>query len=1067
MYYYVFFFLLFLILPLIIISLSARIYLYLFTTIEEMFRHSSIRFITLVEAKAFLGLPTLTTTVPPLSDGNSTSAAKATPSDHHSSPFSTGTSGKGGANTTHYSSATSSSSTSLRAPLVVPTILEILKAHHLAPEENLFSSALGQLVANDRTSIDSSLVALCRVPAQTSRLETGHAGESSTASMIPNTSSTTPVTQNVVVFLMNRYPHSILIQEYGCRCIANMCLLSLPTGASPPPTIDVAEELITDGALSAVLRTVRLGKKLSRRGQGWAAMALLNLLCLSQSGASRAVVSSSSSSTFSDFSSGVVTSGDGVDALTSISTFILALLDEKELLSPGRLQKIPLTEETANCNSCDSAAGSFPSFPTQSSSDEGSPPKSPSSLSCFPADLVTAVDAAVGALAILLQQEAPENAKGIRVWSESAPFVSMKALCQSLLLSSALLVRDGRNNGVYSASLPQRRSGLPFQLHKCSPHQSTAIIALLPWLHKNWIAMRQLCRCTANVPLIWEAFRDLVVRKKKDEGTPVKKRKFLDAEGKEGVVSSQETETKDCYGSLSAADTDSSPVFSSSSSLSMLPLLEASLFVLTELEGLEKVQHLYAALVQIHSEICECMMEVFSIWTELPPLSSEEGISSGRPSGGEVDVKTTGGATSGGSSRVCDLSSSCRPSPIASEGRTSFPPSTSSCDSSLSSARLRLETMRTGTISSLALATVVRIHSDICDARQKSAVKSLQHRQSAHIGATGTSTASPIAIPLLQPYDRRQHAVLWRGLETLHHLVTARRRNSHEGGNNEELKSELESGMGVEKKNASSPLPSSFSTPPLKYAATAVDDVGMSMNTVAALQVMLNTGAQVLRDIITTSVPSLSSSSLSSHVGMERNISHRAAFIEELSYLFEIPTSASASSNSAEDHLSSREEKNDVYARREAQAQLLLQEAAIVGQVCSILYSFLQEEKGARILLQNVQATATSSLRGGRNEGEGSGSPTSQEGDHSEGVLPQILAIQELLDTYFSEALKHAKKRFSEKSADACSTKGSSSWSVTRLEETLVCLTQVVHGLLKSLQGLQAISSRSPVTVSL
>lgn len=1013
-----------------------------------MFRRSYYRLLSLLAAKSFLGLPTPTTTVTPSKDGNH---AGSSPSQKN-----TGEVGAGSTSTTHRVFPSFSSSTaSSRPPLAIQTLLEILKSHYLTPDETLLSTALEQVVVNDRSSLDSALVALCRVPISPEevKVENGSSFASTTHSTsLPTVQTSTFSTQNVVVQLMQRYPACIRIQECGCRCIANMCLLSLPSDAAPPAKVDVAEELVQDGALEAVLRAISLGNRLSRRGQGWGAMALLNLLCLSQTGAVHACRSSL------DFSSPAVRQrkGEGlpheenIDALRIISTFITTLLDEKELWMPTTVRKIPL--RTTKPSSFSSSS----SFPSKSPHPGDVP--TPSSLSCFPADLVTAVDAAVGALTILLQQDVPENTKGIRVWSEAAPFPVMKAICQSLLLCSLLLVRDGRNDGVYSASLPKRREGVPFQLHKCSSHQSTAIITLLPWMHKNWMAMRQLCRHPANLPFLWEAFRavlhgDEKIRNKSGKVADVKRGQ--DVYHKEGNAVENITESmkeerevnveQHKSGEASISDEKTEKTYEvcleaplrergMSSSLSLDTMIEASLFVLTELEGLDKVQHLFSALVQIHKEIGECIMEVFSRWTELPSSS--------------FSTTTTG----------CEMEMDRAAAGIETRSSAGVLPT-------ISSRQLRVETMRSGTISSLALATVVRVHADLCETRRMAARHySPSSRANVPTHTSSSSSASPY--PSLFPYDLRQHAMLLRALETLHHLTTVRY-NAQTDVQQETIEKRKKEGEMMTKKDISTACVSVTAAPDSRTTIT-VDDVAMSLNTVAALQVILQTGATVLFDIIAAS-SSLSSSSflsLPSLLCMSTNDVQRQAFIEELSYLFEHRSSSSATSEN--ERVSAEiepEEKKEVLARREAQSQLLLQEAAVLGQVSSILYSFLQVEKGARILMEATESTSAQLLKNARGGNDTDMEKNTKDSTgsghlHRDGIVSQVLVLQHVLDNFFGEALKKAKTRFAEKETASGSTTAPSSWPVTRVEETVICLTEVLRGLLKSLQGLQAISSK-------
>lgn len=977
-----------------------------------MFGRSTSRFLSLVDARSLLGISTPIANVTPRPFNSTTSGTSNTESGHPSFPSSA--SGENVSSKVNIPSPSSSKA-------FTPTILQILKEHYRTPDETLFATALSQLVLHDRTSLDSAMVAVCRVPAIMKEMANDSLPTAGTASST-TACSTTP-TQNVVVVLMRQFSDSVPIQEYGCRCIANMCLLSLPTTSSTPPKVDVAEELIEDGALCVVLKALQLGNRLSRRGQGWAAMALLNLLCLSKSGASRSVSCFPTSSL-----ARCESDGGGMNALTVISDFILTLLDESVLLTPSSLRKIP----SDSSDSFGSSTLQRKKVPT------------PSSLSGFPADLVTGVDAAVGALAILLQQETPEDSTGVRLWSEACPFNVIQAVCKSVLLCSTLLVRDGRNDGVYSAALPQRREGLPFPIHQCSTHQSTAIIALLPWMHKNWIAIRLLSRCPFNVPLIWEAFRALGEAKNEKGSTAmhgderrnvstslappglvefVVEKKASSEEQKEGLTETpvEQMKRRRYVTLLSSAQ-------ECSSACSVAALLEASLFVVTELQGLENVQHLFAALGQIHEEICECMMEVFSIWTDVPAVRS------GADSTAMEDKKTAD-----------DMASSSLSSDSLRSPRSSF-----------SSAHLRLAIMGTGTISSIALATVVRIHADACDARRKAKLESVKGERVGLSSSNSNQKSVVHTSPL--PYDIGKHAMLLKGLETLHHLVAVRTSTAAELAitNSEEHS---------EEPTSSSSISSSASA---DWPTGAADDVALSSNTLAALQVLLRTGAEVLDDVIKASLPTPSCLTVS----MESKACsdpQRLACVEELSFLFRPLSPATMQEEDGFPPGCDEGEKNAVIARREVQSQLLLQEAAILGQVCSILFSFLQQEKGARLILDDMVATASNTSNSTNKwkdsaQENNTDSPTSQ-------LTSQVLILQKQLETYFGEALQKAKTRYMEstlKVSSATSSSLSPSWSVTRVEESVRCLTELLRGLLKSLQGLQNISlpSRSMTSVN-
>ncbi|KEG05347.1 hypothetical protein DQ04_23161000, partial [Trypanosoma grayi] len=93
-----------------------------------------------------------------------------------------------------------------------------------------------------------------------------------------------------------------LVRERCCRCIANMCQLASSGAPAQPCGGDahtdrsndsssdgsIADVLVEQGAVELALGTLAMSSRLSAKGRAWAALAVLNLVCLSRDGAQRA-----------------------------------------------------------------------------------------------------------------------------------------------------------------------------------------------------------------------------------------------------------------------------------------------------------------------------------------------------------------------------------------------------------------------------------------------------------------------------------------------------------------------------------------------------------------------------------------------------------------------------------------------------------------------------------------------------------------------------------------------------------------------------------------------------------
>lgn len=338
------------------------------------------------------------------------------------------------------------------ATATLPAVLSALKEHYRQGDEAFTKAALQCIVQLDQSNADTQYVAdMC---VSESAASTPVIGARANADQ--------PVaSRHLITELLRVYPHSPEIRERCCRCIANICqlgadsqdshggaaaLVSAPpfrNDATPP---SLADALVGEGALELILSTLAMAGRLSPRGRCWAAMAMLNITCMSHSGAARA------------------TKADAVDRLAE---YILFLLDEAASTT---------------------AAGVSPSIDPMRGLSE---------------DTATALDAALGALAAVLAAEAPENSSGISFNYEAVSYTAVDAVVRALLYVSALLVRDGRNDGAYGASLPARRYGT-LLFPTASATQQTAIVVLLPLLHKAWMSLQEVSSCPTNLPMVFD-----------------------------------------------------------------------------------------------------------------------------------------------------------------------------------------------------------------------------------------------------------------------------------------------------------------------------------------------------------------------------------------------------------------------------------------------------------------------------------------------------------------------------------------------------------------------------------
>ncbi|KAG5476786.1 hypothetical protein CUR178_03971 [Leishmania enriettii] len=335
-----------------------------------------------------------------------------------------------------------------RAPL--PQLLAALTEHYRTGCEAFTKAALQHVVQLDQSNEDTKFIAAARLAAPLP----SHRPLTDVTGAPPHATAPSIATPHLITELLRTYPHTPEVRERCCRCIANMCLLTteVVTSSELIPAADhhdtsaanalpLTDALVEEGAVELVLGTLAMAGRLSSKGRCWAAMAMLNLTCMSHNGAARA------------------TAAGAVDRLAE---FVLFLLENASTASAA-VPICGLGEETA-----------------------------------------IALDAALGALTGVVAAEAPENARGISFNYEAVSYVAVDAIVRSLLFVSQLMVRDGRNDGAYGASLSSRRYGA-VHFASASQTQQTAVVVLLPLLHKAWMALQLMCSSPANLPIVFDA----------------------------------------------------------------------------------------------------------------------------------------------------------------------------------------------------------------------------------------------------------------------------------------------------------------------------------------------------------------------------------------------------------------------------------------------------------------------------------------------------------------------------------------------------------------------------------
>ncbi|KAG5501985.1 hypothetical protein JKF63_04256 [Porcisia hertigi] len=393
-------------------------------------------------------------------------------------------------------------------------ILTALTEHYRDGSEAFTKAALQHVVQLDQSNEDTMHIADARVaaPSPSNHLLTDKVGVEPQAAAAPP--KTPP---HLITELLRAYPHTPEIRERCCRCIANMCQLSADaagstqlTAVSTPgaalacSTPHLSSALVEEGAVELVLGTLAMASRLSPKGRSWAAMAMLNLTCMSHNGAARA------------------TAAGAVDRLAEFVLFLLSV------------------ESTASTAS------------------------TAASIRGIGEETIIALDAALGALTGVLAAEAPENASGISFNYEATSYVAVDAVVRSLLLVSALMVRDGRNDGAQAASLSSRRYGT-VHFANATEVQQTAVVVLLPLLHKGWMALQSVCSCATNLPMVFDVIYEAA--NANQESMVVSNE--VDGSTEEVLQVTRRTE-RQYVAALSS-------------------LIDAALFVTTELEGLEAI----------------------------------------------------------------------------------------------------------------------------------------------------------------------------------------------------------------------------------------------------------------------------------------------------------------------------------------------------------------------------------------------------------------------------------------------------------------------------------------------
>ncbi|CAM68920.1 conserved hypothetical protein [Leishmania infantum JPCM5] len=514
-----------------------------------------------------------------------------------------------------------------RAPL--PQLLAALAEHYRAGCETFTKAALQHVVQLDQSDEDTRHIAAARLvaPLPPNCLLTDVNGAP------PHTAAPPKAPPHLITEVLRAYPHTPEVRERCCRCIANMCQLSADastsiqlvpaachSGTPATSTLPLADALVEEGAVELVLGTLAIAGRLSSKGRCWTAMAMLNLTCMSHNGAARA------------------TAAGAVDRLAEFVLFLL--------------------EDAPRASAASTAA------PIRGLVEEAT----------------IALDAALGALTGVLAAEAPENASSISFNYEKASYVAVDAVVRSLLAASALMVRDGRNNGAYDASLLSRRCGT-VHFSSASETQQTAVAVLLPLLHKGWMALQSLCSFPANLPMVF----DVIYEAANANQESMAMANETDGGTEEVLQVTGQTE-RQYVAALSC-------------------LVDAALFLTTELEGLEAVGTDKLACLQ--NDIRLYVMDVMQAMT-----ASRKDLTS----------KDTAAASASAGGAGEDAEEEARDSATADTSPV-YP---------TAAAMSVTDVLTAGTVSNMALACAVRLHIEHQERRSRSEHQDRHSTCSAH-----------------------------------------------------------------------------------------------------------------------------------------------------------------------------------------------------------------------------------------------------------------------------------------------------------------------------------------------
>ncbi|KAH8618656.1 hypothetical protein ERJ75_000247900 [Trypanosoma vivax] len=395
--------------------------------------------------------------------------------------------------------------------------LQVLSEHHNSGTRALTHAALERLLHLDATDNDTAAIAMFS--------PTEHAASNGTC--MGARCSSVPASQHFIVQLMLSHSNDPTVCEGCCRCIANMCRLSATHTSCNAPIaspclngthdvmqtddqhshdgdnhMSVADALVNQGAVELALDTLRMSDRLSERGRAWAALAVLNLLCLSKGEeATRRAAESNGERILTKTLRDVMTHASGHGRL--------GIFNENGGVSDHRCGE----DEQVHSERVDG--------------------------NLFTSVRWTSMDAGLGAIARLLIAAAEDNATGVRYRYEQVEYEMVKVVVQSIAFLSQLVVHSLHSaaamadqasssetvpaaghlsgGGMYSSVClnysachvgggSAHRKTFCFQ--SATHYQQTAVQTLLPPLHKAWTSLRYLSKCSGNLPMLYEALSE-------------------------------------------------------------------------------------------------------------------------------------------------------------------------------------------------------------------------------------------------------------------------------------------------------------------------------------------------------------------------------------------------------------------------------------------------------------------------------------------------------------------------------------------------------------------------------